>query len=153
MPSLAIIKKWVMINQALLLRCPAHSTHSSHGASCCTRAEQQTQRGVGRGQNSSRLSAPCRGNPAGTPTASQECCATKTPSATQTANSPFFSTGERTECSVIIQRNKERSERALRQVKYLEVDLYYNLISCSAAFLFLLFDGLIVVCSQQEHWK
>lgn len=40
---------------------------------------------------------------------------------------------------------KERSERALRQAKYLKADLYYNLLSCLAAFLFLLFRGLVLL--------
>lgn len=64
---------------------------------------------------------------------------------------------ERKEYSIIIQIMKERSERALRQVKYLRADHYCNLFSCLAAFLFLLFGGLFGFFHQlgikEGHWK
>jgi len=50
---------------------------------------------------------------------------------------------EQMEYSIIILIMKERSERALRQVKYLKADHFYNLLSCLAVLLFLLFGGLV----------
>lgn len=116
-PPLATTEKWLMIKRVVFFQLSTHSKPQSHSTSGCSTAWAANPAPPSCQHLTGESSA-------WTPKHSQDCCATETPHGNTKQQLPLLEYREKGKKEIFHYHKimKERSERALRQVKYLKAD-------------------------------